>query len=190
MLEQLIAQFGAPAVLVGCFLEGEAAAILGGLIAHRGHVTWPVIAALAATGAFLSDQMWFALSRLAPAGGRLGALRARALRSPLRPRLERHRTVMTLAFRFLPGARIAGPVLLAQLGQSWPRFAALDALSVSVWAVIWTGLGYHSGAAVEALLGRLHPHHWGLMVLALGAAGFAAHFWLRRRSARQAADQA
>ena len=48
-LNALIAQFGLIALFLGCFLEGESAAITGGVLAHGGFLPlWQVVIAIAA----------------------------------------------------------------------------------------------------------------------------------------------
>ncbi len=180
-LEGLIAVWGPPAVFAGCFAEGETAAVLGGMIAHRGLAGWLEIAGLAAAGACLADQMWFLLARHAGRGGRLAALKARAGQSRIAVWAGRHAVAATLAFRFVPGTRIAGPLVLAQTALPWRVFALLNALSVAVWAVVFTGIGYHFGRAAEALWGRLPLHHWGLVLGGTGAVLLALHLALRTR---------
>ena len=183
-LEGLIAAWGPLAVFLGCFVEGETAAILGGLIAHRGLAPFTLVALAAFAGAFLADQMWFGLSRHAPDRGMIRKMRARAAASGFRARLEARGSLMALVFRFLPGTRIIGPVLLAQTAMSWPRFALLNGAAAALWAVVFTGLGWHFGLAAEGIFGRLRGHHWLIALALLAVAALAAHVWLRRRTAQ------
>ncbi|MBE2277751.1 MAG: VTT domain-containing protein [Rhodobacteraceae bacterium] len=193
-LESLVASWGPTwgpaAVFAGCALEGETSAILGGMIAHRGIAGWLVMAASAAAGAFVADQGWFLLSRHAGTWPRLARLRQLAAASRFQAGLGRHAVLASLIFRFVPGTRILGPVLLAQTGLGWPVFAALDGLSVLVWAGIFTALGYHFGRATEALFGRLPLHDWLWLVLAVGAVALTLHLLWRRRASRKAGPRA
>lgn len=187
-LESLITGWGPPAVFLGAFLEGETAATLGGMMAHRagpGGLSGPFgMGGMAAAGAFLADQMWFLTARHLPDRGAMARLRAKARASRLAAGLERRRHVAAFLFRFLPGARIVGPVLLAQTGIGWPAFAAANALAVAIWATVFTALGYHFGLAAEAALGRLAAHHWLILAGLAGVAGLALHRHLRRRGQR------
>ncbi len=185
-LESLVANWGPAAVFVGCFFEGETSAVLGGVIAHRGIAGWLVMAAAAAAGAYSADQAWFLLSRHAGNWPRLARLRERAAASRFQAGLGRHAVVASLIFRFIPGTRIVGPVLLAQTGLRWPVFALLDGLSVLVWAAIFTALGYHFGRAAEALFGHMPLHDWLWLVLILGAIVLTLHLLWRHRASRKA----
>ena len=193
-LETLISAYGPPAVFAGCLLEGETAAILGGFIAHRAQgsgIGGPGMAVVAAAGAFLGDQLWFLVDRHAPDRGMVQRLRQKARDSRFVPLLHRHKIGMTLAFRFIPGLRIAGPVLLSQTNLRWPVYAVLNAASVAVWASLFTALGYHFGLEAEHLLGHLHPHHWFWLAGGMLALGLLAQRLLHRgRSGQQPPDQA
>lgn len=178
-LEGLIAAWGPFAVFWGCFFEGETAAMLGGLMAHRGLASWPLIAALAVAGAFLADQMWFFLARLAPRRGRIERLRQKARESRLGQRVEANRLWIALIYRFIPGTRILGPVLLAQTDMGWRSFVAANAAMSIVWGLIFTWIGYRFGDTAERLFGRLGGHHWLSLLLAVVGLGVILHLVIR-----------
>ncbi|NPD15666.1 DedA family protein [Xinfangfangia sp. D13-10-4-6] len=187
-LESLISRWGLWAVFWGCFFEGETAAVLGGVIAHHGLTGWKVTAIVAFCGAVAGDQMWFLLSRHISGQGwiasRLARLRGKPGAAQIRQWVSDHPDGLTLAFRFVPGTRILGPILLAQAGVSWLRFTALNALSCLVWAVGFTAIGYHFGLAAHVILGRLHGLHLGLLLLFVIAAGLALRLVIRARTRR------
>lgn len=189
--EALLARWGLIAVFLGCFFEGETAAVIGGVIAHRGLLHWAETAAVAALGALTADQFWFLLARYMPErgwiGARIAALRRRAKASWLHRRLEANGDLAAMSFRYIPGTRILGPVMLAQTAMPWRRFALLNGLSTLIWASAFTGIGYHFGWAAEAMLGHLHPKHLPVLIIGI-VAGFgllhlALRLW-RRSSAR------
>ncbi|MCB5409700.1 DedA family protein [Pseudogemmobacter faecipullorum] len=188
-LSAFIAQWGIAAVFLGCFFEGETAAILGGVIAHRGLTGWGETALAAFLGALLADQLWFLLARALPAESRAGRwLKARSQSgtgSALFRRLEQNHIALTLAFRFIPGTRILGPLALGRSSMSWPGYSLWNSLSCLVWAVLFTGLGYHFGQAAEAGLGRLHEVHFLGLLLVVALAGLIlarlCHHLLHRR---------
>lgn len=163
-------------------------------MAHRaqgtGLASGPGMALMAAAGAWASDQMWFLLARYAPNRGLVQRLRAKAAASPATRFVARHRLALALGYRFVPGLRIAGPMLLAQTEMRWPLFLAINTAIAAIWGCLFTALGYHFGLAAEHLLGRLHLQHWLLLVAAVVVAGIAGHLILRRRSVQKSPDQA
>jgi membrane protein DedA with SNARE-associated domain len=57
--ENVIIQFGYPAILVGTFLEGETILVIAGMAAHRGYLDLPVVIGAAFIGTLFGDQLFF-----------------------------------------------------------------------------------------------------------------------------------
>ena len=62
-LQSLVESYGYAAVFVGSLLEGETVVIMGGLAAHAGYLELPWVIAVAFSGGFLGDQIYFYLGR-------------------------------------------------------------------------------------------------------------------------------
>jgi membrane protein DedA with SNARE-associated domain len=180
-LESLIAAYGLPAIFLGCAVEGETMAFIGGIFAHRALLPYPEAALAAALGAFAADQAVFFAGRHARGHPKVVAALARPAAARVLAWLARRPTAFILGFRFVPGLRIAGPLTMGAAGVPYRLFLPLNALSAGVWGALYVGLGYHSGRVIEALAGHrpLLEH----LALALGAALAlaAALAWTRRR---------
>ena len=186
-LEDFVQQYGLVAVLIGAGLEGEAAVIAGGLLAHQGlFPLWGAMLA-AVAGSFAADQGWFAVGRkfrerrwVRKAQGRAAFARALAA-------LERHPVGFIFAFRFLYGLRTVSPIAIGTTTVPARKFLAVNAAAAAVWGVAFSAIGYVFGREFEALIGKLHPHGatlwWivaGLVVAGLVLGGV---HWLRTRRA-------
>lgn len=154
MLDALVLRWGYLAVGVGTMLEGETVLLAAGALAHKGLLRLPWVMLAAFIGGVANDMLWFFVGRHA---GRPLLLRW--------PRLAKHAgvvdrwiarnvTVFVLSFRFLPGVRTVGPILLGASQFSIPRFLALNALGAAGWSVLVGLFGYGIGASLHALLGR------------------------------------
>lgn len=183
-IEALVARYGVVALLVGAGLEGETVVVLGGIMVQRDIIGfWPAILA-AATGSFVSDQLFFA------AGRRFRDHRwvrrivdkrafARALAT-----FERHPVAFVFAFRFLYGLRTVSPVAIGTTRLPAMRFVTINAAAALLWAGIFVSIGYWFGHGIQEAIGRWLPS-W--QVLAAGAAagtGLATFGWLVRRGRR------
>lgn len=178
MLEDLLQQFGYPALLLGTFLEGEMSLLLAAYLALRGYLNLEAVVLFAFCGTFASDQLWYYLGRRH--GRRLLVRRPRwqALGDQALRHLRRHPDLWVLSFRFIYGMRTVMPLAIGLSGYSWRRYVLLDAIGAALWA---GGLGlaaYHLGAALEVLLGDLRRYQ--LYVFATLAL-LGAALWLRRR---------
>lgn len=183
MLENLLQQFGYPAVLLGTVLEGEMSLLLAAYLALRGYLSIERVVLCASCGTYASDQPWYFLGRRH--GRRMLARRPhlQGLGDKALLLLRRHPDLWVLGFRFIYGMRTVMPLAIGLSGYSWRRYLLLDATGVAIWS---TGLGlaaYHLGAALETLLGDFRRYQLyvfaALLLIALG-------FWLRQRLRRSA----
>lgn len=182
-LEGLISHYGLAAVFIGAALEGETAAFLGGVFAHRHLLWWWQAAAAACFGSFAADQVLFFAGRYA---NRLAFVQ-RLTRTPAAARvnrlLETHPNKFILGFRFIYGIRTISPIAIGLSGVTPLRFVLLNLVAALVWGIVITTLGYLFGNAVEAVFGRvsLHLHLLAAVVLFLAVAAIVAFFsrrWL------------
>ncbi|MCX8999892.1 DedA family protein [Rhizobiaceae bacterium BDR2-2] len=167
MLEGLIGNYGAVAVFIGAAVEGETAAFLGGVLAHRHLMAYWQVALAACLGSFAADQFFFLAGRRA----RRAVWVRRVAASPLVARatalLEAHPVAFILAFRFLYGVRTVSPVAVGLSRVPAMRFLILNAIAAIAWGLAVTTIGYLFGNGVEALFGRLHLHVHLLIALAV-----------------------
>jgi membrane protein YqaA with SNARE-associated domain len=124
MLQDLIGQFGYPALVLGTFLEGEVSLLLAAYMAVRNVLEIEWVALCAFLGTFASDQLWYYLGRR---HGR--ALLARKPRwQPLGDRasalIQHYPDLWVLCFRFLYGLRTVMPLTIGLSGYSWRRYPA------------------------------------------------------------------
>ncbi|SES45031.1 DedA family protein [Rhizobium sp. NFR03] len=173
-MEALISEFGIWAVLVGAGVEGEAVAFLGGVLAHRRLLVYWQVAAAAAFGSFIADQLFFFIGRHA---GRLRFVERLEATTAMRRAtdlLERYPVGFVLAFRFIYGMRIISPLLISRTGISALRFLVLNGLAACLWAMVITAVGYLFGNAVEMVFGHLRLHIHLLIAVAVLVAGIVA----------------
>lgn len=181
-LVQLIHRFGAIGVGLGAGLEGEAAVVLGGLLARHGAFA-PLAAAIAAwLGSFAADQIFFTLGRSQRDGKFVGRVAARPAFRRALDFIHRHPLLFCLAFRFVYGFRVAGPVAIGVSRIPARLFLLLNCLSAAVWAAIFTSLGYHFGLQVERLLkSLLTPGNAILLFAAVITMLLCLYAWHSRR---------
>jgi membrane protein DedA with SNARE-associated domain len=178
VLAHFIATYGYLAVFAGTLFEGETILLLGGFAAHRGHLSLPVVIAVAFAGSLLGDQTMFWV------GHRYGkrlvkrwpSLERRIER--VRPLLDRFGNVVALFFRFLYGLRNVTPMAMAIGGFAPRRFVLLNTIGAALWAAGVGTVGYLLGAAAELALPRAHHFEMVALVAILCA---ATAWWIVRR---------
>lgn len=183
MLENLLQQFGYPALVLGTFLEGEMSLLLAAYLALRGYLSIEWVLLFAFCGTYASDQLWYFLGRRHGRGILARRPRWQALGDKAIRHLQRHPDLWVLGFRFIYGMRTVMPLAIGLSGYSWRRYLLLDAIGVTVWATSLGLAAYHLGAALETILGdvrRYQLYIFGALLLIGGG------FWLRRRLRRAA----
>lgn len=181
--------FGETAIFLGFVLPGEAAVVLGGVLASRGHVSLPlligVVVVTAVAGPFVGYEVGkrmgdrlFTSQRLRRVSGALD--RARST-------LQNRGGVAVFGGRFVAIVRALMPAAAGAAGVPYRTFAIHNTISGIVWGVGYSLLGYLAGSAyvaVERAVGA------GLAIAIAVLLVAAAGVWAWRRHRRIAAAPA
>ncbi|CAN5472072.1 DedA family protein [soil metagenome] len=159
-IDSLIAQYGLLGIFVGSGTEGEAAAVAGGLVAHRRLIPLWQVASAVYFGQLLAGQTLFLVARRFRDGAWIRRQMARPAYAKVLSALEKRPIGLILIYRFVFGVRTLTPLVLGGSRISTVRFSLFNAVGAAIWATVFTGLGYGFGKTVEHLFGRLPstPH--------------------------------
>lgn len=187
-IDSLIAHYGLAAIFLGAGTEGEAAAVAGGIVAHRKLIPlWQVGAAVFA-GSLLAGQILFLAARRFRDAPWIRKQTARPVYATVLRALEKRPVGYILIYRFIFGVRTLTPLVLGGTRISTARFSALNALAAALWSLVFTGLGYGFGKTVEHLFGRLPSDPnlilIGGVVAAIAALAFLIHRFRGRFTSR------
>jgi membrane protein DedA with SNARE-associated domain len=184
-LATLIHHFGALGVSLGAGIEGETAVVIGGIAAHHGLFS-PIAAWLAAWfGSFTADQCFFFLGRWRRGSRWVRAISAKPAFGRAIGLIERSPIAYCIAFRFIYGMRVAGPVAIG-LSNVRPRlYRPLNFISAGVWSATFTALGFIFGHAVEIMLRRaFSPLHIAILAVLVSVAAISIWLWRNHRKAQ------
>jgi membrane protein DedA with SNARE-associated domain len=173
--------YAGAAIFAGAALEGEAAVTAGGFLAHR-HQISPFLAALCAfAGSYAADQLVFSIGRHQRDRRYVVRARGTAAFSRAVAWIETNPTLFCVAFRFIYGLRIMGPLAIGVSRISGLQFVVLNAISALIWASIFTFVGYRFGNIFEGLWARVAERPWAFgLALSIFAIVVAIAFWHRR----------
>jgi membrane-associated protein len=181
--------FAEDAIFVGFVLPGETAAVLGGVIASRGHVSLPLVLLVVVGAAILGDSVGYEIGRhFGPRILQVGLLRKHALKiDNARAMIRRRGPAAVFLGRFIAFFRAMMPALAGISRMPYPVFLVFNALGGLVWGVGFVLLGYLAGnsyAQVEKTAGR-----WIAVVVAvLVVIGIIV--WRVRKHRRYASEEA
>lgn len=189
-LESTIAHYGLIAIFIGAGTEGEAAAVAGGMVAHRHIIPLWQVALATFSGSLVAGQILFAVARSARDRAWVQGLTSKPAYLTVTRALEQRPVIFILTYRFIFGIRTLTPLVLGGSQVSASRFAALNVAAAALWAAVFTGLGFVFGKGVEHLFGHLPSlHHLisiGVVVVAVLALAWIARQWFHgpRRQTR------
>ena len=150
-------------LFVWCLLEGEIALILGGILAHEGHINLALGIFVAGLGAFCGDQFYFYIGRYN--------------RSYISKKLSKQRRKFAIAHlllkrlgwpiiflqRYMYGFRVIIPMSIGLTRYSAKKFAFINLISAWCWAAITMILAWYFGKQIWRFI-NWAEEHWYLAI--------------------------
>ncbi|RIV39805.1 DedA family protein [Micromonospora radicis] len=171
--------------LLGLFVPGETAVLVGGVVAHLGGLPLWAVIVVAAAGACLGDQVGYLLGRrYGPAVlARAPAVARRHLDLDRARRLVATRGAAAVVIgRWVAVLRVLVPLFSGASGMSRSTFGWANVAGGSVWATTVVLLGYLGSASYRYL-----EHELGIgthVLLALLVVGALLALWRHHRRRR------
>jgi len=186
--------FAEAALLVGFFLPGETAAVVGGVLAGAGSVSLETMMAVVVLSAIVGDSVGYLVGRTAgpwllrhrPLRGSTAVQRTTSL-------LERRGGPAVFIGRFVTFARAIVPGMAGVVGLRYRTFLTYNALGGLLWGVGYTLLGYEVGRSFARIVSDLSTASLiliGVLVIALVAYLLFRRRWQKRRAQKLGADPA
>jgi membrane-associated protein len=178
--------FGETAVFVGFVLPGEIAAVLGGVLASRGHLSLPLLILIVVTAAIAGPFVGYEIGRRL--GDRLFATRALSrVQSGVdtaKSVLRRRGAAAVFVGRFVAVLRALMPAAAGAALVPFGTFALFNVASAVIWGVGYCLLGYLAGSAYGAVASRVGDG-LAIAIAVLVVAGLTVWLIRRRRSAER-----
>ena len=162
-----------------CALKSGSLPLFAGVLIHSGGLAlWPVVAA-SFLGAYLGDELRFALARRYGATLMNRWARTRRWLAIGERLMERHGAAYIFLYRYPKGMRTIGALPVGLSPMIWPRFTMLNAASAALWAGLLVSVGYGFGASITQMI----EGNWGWVSVVLLALFLVAGFLAIRRLA-------
>jgi membrane protein DedA with SNARE-associated domain len=174
--------FGLPA-------SGDVVLFAGGWFANKGQAALPLVMLSGFVGALISDNSVFWIGRK---GGRPlvhRVLKIRVLRllidegslRRVEGYFDNHGGKTLLIARFGPGLRSMTPLFAGVSGMHYHRFVPYNLAAVTVWAILYTLVGYVFGEYWDELLATAKSFGYGVVALL----GLVLVLYILRRRAKK-----
>jgi len=181
--------FGETAVFIGFVLPGEIAAVLGGVLASRGHLSLPLVVIIVVAAAIIGPFIGYEIGRRM--GDRL--FRSRPLRR-VQGGVDRTKAVLAsrggvavLLGRFVAIVRALMPAAAGAAQLRYRTFTFYNLLGGLIWGTGYVLLGYLAGSAY-AVVEREVGAGLAIAIGAIVLAAIAVWLYRRHRSAAGRAD--
>ena len=152
-------QYAYVVLFIWCALEGEVALILGGIMAHEGHINLPLGIFVAGLGAFCGDQFYFYIGRYNKKyiSEKLSKQRRKFAIAHLL--LQRYGWPIIFLQRYMYGFRMVIPMSIGITRYSSKKFAIINLFSAWCWAAATMVLAWYFGEEIWQGI-RLAEKHW------------------------------
>jgi membrane-associated protein len=175
--------FAEAALMVGFFIPGETAVVIGGVLAGLGRVNLLLMMAVVVLCAIAGDSVGFEVGKWSgpwllerrPLKGSAGVRRTLVL-------LERYGGPAVFLGRFVAFARAVIPGLAGMSGLRYRVFLFYNALGALIWGVGYTLLGYVVGVSFGAILDKVGL--WSLAIVAVALVAVVGVHLIRKSRER------
>lgn len=151
-------EFAYAILLLWCVLEGELALILGGILAHEGHINLAFAIFVAGIGGFIGDQIYFYIGRYNKKyiTKKLSSQRRKFAIAHLL--LQKYGWPVIFVQRYMYGFRTIIPMSIGITRYSAKKFAFINLISAWCWAAITIVLAWYFGHEIWVLIGIIEAH--------------------------------
>jgi membrane protein DedA with SNARE-associated domain len=173
------------AIVIGFFVPGEIASIIGGVIASQHHANVVLMVAVVVTAATVGNIIGYDVGRMVgpwlfshrPLVGRAGVERAQEL-------MARRAGPAVVLGRFVVVVRAVLPGVVGMSGMPRRHFAVFSVVGAVVWGTLWVLVGFALGLSytkVTKTFGRV-----SIVVVAVLVVVWVLAWWWRRHGRRNA----
>ncbi|CZE48363.1 DedA family protein [Campylobacter geochelonis] len=141
-----------------CLLEGELALILGGILAHEGHVDIGFAIFVAGLGAFVGDQIYFYIGRYNKKYITKKLNKQKRKFAVAHLMLQKYGWPIVFLQRYIYGFRAIIPMSIGITRYSAKTFAIINLISGWVWAAITILLAWYFGQEIWKAVGWMEKH--------------------------------
>lgn len=150
-------------LFVWCMLEGELALILGGILAHEGHVDVGLTIFIAGLGGFCGDQIYFYIGRYNKNYINKKLVKQRRKFAVAHLLLQKYGWPIIFVQRYMYGFRTIIPMSIGITRYDAKKFAFINLLSAWCWAAVTILLAWYFGKQIWHII-SIAEKHWYIAI--------------------------
>lgn len=170
-LIELLAKYGYIVLFLWCMMEGEMALIMGGILAHSGHMDLPLAIFIAGLGGFAGDQVYFYLGRYNKKYIAKKLSKQRRKFAIAHILLKKYGWPIIFIQRYMYGFRVIIPMSIGITRYSAKKYAFINLISAWCWAAITIIPAWYLGEEILIMLKHAKEHWYIAIPIVLGFLG-------------------
>ena len=180
----LFQEYGYLIIFTGTFFEGETTLVLGGLLSHQGHLSFWIVIATAVSASYVGHVFFYFMGKTASPWVLLRFPKFQLKIQQAESLIRRHETTSLFITQYVFGFRLASALAFGILGMKIYKFLVLQLISCTIWAILFTTLGFLVGDSCESIVRNIE---WAILIILI--LGFLIaivgrkffDYWLRSR---------
>lgn len=148
--------YGYWVMLFGSLIEGESFLVAGGIAAHQGLFSIPILIGMAFVGSCIHDFFFFFIGRYAGDHILIKFKSAKDKSAKVLALFDRYGVLIILCLRFAYGFRTVIPIVIGMSPISKRKFILFDMIGGIIWATLFILAGYFFGAAIHVFLSDIN----------------------------------
>jgi membrane protein DedA with SNARE-associated domain len=175
----LLKEYGYIVLFLWSILEGEMGLIMGGIMTHTGHMSYPIAVFVAGLGGFTGDQIYFYIGRYNKnyIHRKLHTQRRKFAIAHLL--LKKYGWYIVFMQRYMYGLRTVIPMSIGITKYSSKQFAIVNLLSAWVWAAITITPAYIFGEHILSVI-VYAKEHWYFALPIAGGFLYAVYSYFKK----------
>lgn len=170
-LIELLAKYGYIVLFLWCMMEGEMALIMGGILAHSGHMDLFLAIFIAGLGGFAGDQVYFYLGRYNKKYIAKKLVKQRRKFAIAHILLKKYGWPIIFIQRYMYGFRVIIPMSIGITRYSSKKYAFINLISAWCWAAITIIPSWYLGEEILIILKHAKEYWYIAIPIVLGFLG-------------------
>jgi membrane protein DedA with SNARE-associated domain len=158
----LFQEYGYLIIFTGTFFEGETTLVLGGLLSHQGHLNFWIVIATAVSASYIGHVFFYFMGKTASPWVLLRFPKFQLKIQKVEYHIRRHETTSLFITQYVFGFRLASALSFGILGMKISKFLVLQLISCTLWAILFTSLGFLVGDSCEGIVKNIE---WAILII-------------------------
>ncbi len=158
----LFQAYGYLIIFTGTFFEGETTLVLGGLLSHQGHLNFWIVIATAVSASYIGHLFFYLMGKTASPWVLLKFPKFRLKIQQAEHLIRRYETTSLFITQYVFGFRLASAMAFGILGMKISKFLVLQVVSCTLWAILFTALGFLVGNSCESIVKNID---WAILII-------------------------